>query len=119
MGQTGYNYSPRGKADPVCSPGDFKFAAVALDHGHINGQCQGLIEAGAELRWVFDPDLLKVEEFRRTFPQATVARSLIGARGSEIHLVAAAAVPSGEGLWHASDARRQTFYGQDPVTGLA
>ena len=26
--------------------GEFAFAAVALDHGHIYGQCKGLMEAG-------------------------------------------------------------------------
>jgi predicted dehydrogenase len=98
MTQTGYNYSPKGKVEPVCRPGDFKFAAVALDHGHINGQCNGLIEAGAELRWVFDPDPLKVEAFRATFPQAAIAKSLEQIlEDPEIRLIAAAAVPSERG----------------------
>jgi predicted dehydrogenase len=98
MSNTGYDYAPKGKAEPVCRPGDFKFAAVALDHGHINGQCNGLIEAGAELHWVFDPDPLKVEAFRKAFPQATVARSLEQIlEDPEIKLIAAAAVPSERG----------------------
>jgi predicted dehydrogenase len=98
MTQTGYNYSPKGKVERVCGPGDFKFAAVALDHGHINGQCNGLIEAGAELRWVFDPDPIKVEAFRATFPQAAIARSLEQIlEDPEIRLIAAAAVPSERG----------------------
>jgi predicted dehydrogenase len=98
MSNTGYDYAPKGKAEPVCRPGDFKFAATALDHGHINGQCNGLIEAGAELRWVFDPDPLKVEAFRKTFPQATVAKSLEQSlEDPEIQLIAAAAVPSERG----------------------
>jgi predicted dehydrogenase len=98
MSQTGYNYSPKGKAESVCGPGDFIFAAVALDHGHINGQCNGLIEAGAELRWVFDPDPLKVEAFRKTFPQATAAKSLEQIlEDPGIDLIVAAAVPSERG----------------------
>ena len=98
MSNTGYDYAPKGKAEPVCRPGDFKFAATALDHGHINGQCNGLIEAGAELRWVFDPDPLKVEAFRKAFPQATVAKSLGQIlEDPEIQLIAAAAVPSERG----------------------
>ena len=76
MNQTGYDYAPKGKPEPVCGPGDFKFGAVALDHGHIYGQCNGLIEAGGELCWVFDPDPRLVERFRATFPQAKVARPL-------------------------------------------
>ena len=43
--QDGMNYAPTGRPKPVCSPGDFVFAAVGLDHGHINGMCNGLIEA--------------------------------------------------------------------------
>ena len=67
MSQTGYDYAPKGKPRPVCEPGDFLFAAVALDHGHINGQCNGLFEAGGELRWVFDPDPLKVRSLSEKF----------------------------------------------------
>jgi predicted dehydrogenase len=98
MSQTGYDYAPKGKPKPVCQPGEFLFAAVALDHGHINGQCNGLLEAGAELRWVFDPDPQKVEAFRKSFPMARVARSLDEVlEDPTVNLVAAAAVPSERG----------------------
>jgi predicted dehydrogenase len=98
MSQTGYDYAPRGKPKPVCRAGDFIFAAVALDHGHINGQCHGLVEAGGELRWVFDPDPLKVEAFRKSFPEARVAQSLSQVLDDpSVQLVAAAAVPSERG----------------------
>jgi len=98
MSNTGYDYAPKGKAEPVCRPGEFKFAAVALDHGHINGQCNGLVEAGGELRWVFDPDPLKVDDFQKRFPQVKVARSLDQIlEDPQIQLVAAAAVPSERG----------------------
>src|ERR1700720_402022 len=98
MSQTGFDYAPKGRAESVCRPGDFKFAAVALDHGHINGQCNGLIEAGGELHWVFDPDPLKMEAFRKAFPQAAVASSLEQIlEDPEINLIAAAAVPSERG----------------------
>ena len=44
----GATYAPTaGQAAPVCEPGDFTFAAVGLDHGHIYGMCNGLLEAGA------------------------------------------------------------------------
>jgi predicted dehydrogenase len=98
MSETGYDYAPKGKPQAVCQPGDFAFAAGALDHGHINGQCNGLIEAGGELRWVFDPDPLKVEDFQKRFPQVKVARSLDQIlEDPEIQLIAAAAVPSERG----------------------
>ena len=95
MSQTGYDYAPKGKPQPVVKPGDFVFAAVALDHGHIYGECNGLIEAGGELRWVFDPDRQKVETFQKRFPQVKVARSLAEVLNDpDVRLVAAAAVPS-------------------------
>ncbi|MBV9490410.1 MAG: Gfo/Idh/MocA family oxidoreductase [Verrucomicrobia bacterium] len=98
MSSTGYDYAPKGKPQPVCRPGDFKFAALALDHGHIYGQCNGLIKAGADLHWVFDPDPAKVESFRKTFPQAQAARSIEDVLDDpEIQLVAAAAVPCDRG----------------------
>src|ERR1700730_15358266 len=98
MSQSGYDYAPKGKPRPVCQRGDFIFAAVALDHGHITGQCNGLLEAGGELRWVFDPDPLKVEAFRKNFPGVEVAESLSQIlEDPKVHLVAAAAVPSERG----------------------
>ena len=56
----GMNYAPEGKPAPVCKPGEFVFAATNLDHGHIQGQCNGLTEAGGTLKWVYDPDPAKV-----------------------------------------------------------
>ncbi|MBU3666520.1 MAG: Gfo/Idh/MocA family oxidoreductase [Chthoniobacterales bacterium] len=94
----GMNYAPSGKPAPVCKPGDFKFAAVHLEHGHIYGQCNGLVEAGASLKWVFDPDPVRVRAFLETYPQARVARSLDEVlEDPEIMMVAAAAVPSERG----------------------
>lgn len=48
----GMNYAPKGKPAPVVGPGEFVIAAIALDHGHIYGMCNGLTEAGATLKWV-------------------------------------------------------------------
>ena len=94
----GMNYAPDGKPAPVVENGEFPFAAVALDHGHIYGQCKGLTEAGGELRYVFDPDPEKVEKFRKTFPQAQPLPSLDAVLDApEIKLVTAAAVPSERG----------------------
>ena len=56
----GMNYAPKGKPAPVVKPGEFVIAAVALDHGHIYGMCNGLVEAGATLKYVYDPDPEKV-----------------------------------------------------------
>ncbi len=94
----GMNYAPKGKPSPVVGKGEFPIAAVALDHGHIMGQCNGLVEAGAELRWVYDPDPVKVQSFLANFPGTPVASSLDQILEDEsIRLVAAAAVPSVRG----------------------
>ncbi|HPU18575.1 MAG TPA: gfo/Idh/MocA family oxidoreductase, partial [Bacillota bacterium] len=73
--ESGMYYAPKGKPSKVCGEGDFIFAAAHLDHGHIYGMSSGLIEAGATLKWVYDPDPKKVEAFVRRFPGVKVARS--------------------------------------------
>jgi predicted dehydrogenase len=94
----GMNYAPTGKPAPVVAPGEFPFAAIALDHGHINGQCNGLIEAGADLRYVYDPDPAKMAAFVKTFPQVRpVDRMETILDDPDICLVASAAVPSERG----------------------
>jgi predicted dehydrogenase len=91
----GMNYAPEGKAAPVCNPGDFVFAACSLDHGHIHGQCNGLIEAGGQIKWVFDPDPEKVAAFLEKHPGAKAARSLDEILDDpSVQMVAAAAVPN-------------------------
>ncbi|GGE01735.1 Gfo/Idh/MocA family protein [Paenibacillus nasutitermitis] len=92
----GMNYAPvsGSKPEPVCKPGEFVFAAMALDHGHIYGQTNGLLEAGATLKWVYDPDPAKVEQFLKTYPQAQAAPSPETIlEDPQVRLVAAAAIP--------------------------
>ena len=94
----GMTYAPTGKPAPVCEPGAFVFAAAALDHGHIYGQCNGLVGAGGEVRWVYDPDPAKVAAFRERFPGARPARALDEILDDpDVRLVAAAAVPCDRG----------------------
>ncbi len=94
MKSSGMNYAPKGKGEAVVKPGEFRFAAVALDHGHIYGMCNGLTETGAELKWVYDPDPTKVAEFCELFPQAKVAESEQQILEDEsVKLIAGAAVP--------------------------
>src|SRR5215204_4071647 len=94
----GMNYAPQGKPHPVVSPGEFVFAAVALDHGHIYGQCNGLREAGGELRYVYDPDSAKLEKFCQTFPGVMPLRSIDEVlEHPDVKLVTSAAVPSQRG----------------------
>ena len=91
----GLNYAPQGKPAPVVKEGEFIFAAVALDHGHIYGMTNGLCEAGGTLKWVYDPDPNKVLAFIKTYPQAKVAKSLDEVLSDpEVHLCAGAAITS-------------------------
>ena len=91
----GMNYAPKGKPQPVVNPGEFVFAAIGLDHGHIYGQCNGLVEAGATLAAVYDPDPAKVNAFVERFPGTRIARSEQEIlQDAVINLVAAAAVPA-------------------------
>lgn len=60
---------------PVVGPGEFVFAAVGLDHGHIFGMVEQLIDAGATLSLVYDPAPAKLADFVERFPQARAAAS--------------------------------------------
>ena len=62
----GMNYAPKGKINKVVEPGAFNVGITALDHGHINGMTNGLIEAGATIKYVYDPDAEKLANYLRT-----------------------------------------------------
>ena len=64
------------KPTPTVLPGEFRFAAAGLAHGHIYGMVNGLLDAGAELVGVWDEDLKKVSAFQSAFPQAHAASCL-------------------------------------------
>ena len=91
----GLNYAPKGKPNPVVAEGEFVFAAVGLDHGHIGGMCNGLIEAGATLKWIYDPDPIKVEHYLQNYPTAKAASSEEEVLNDpEVKLVASACITS-------------------------
>jgi predicted dehydrogenase len=62
-------------AEAPSGPPRIKFAAIGLNHGHINGMTQSVIRGGGELVWVYakEPDL--VADYQKRFPQAKLARS--------------------------------------------
>ena len=94
----GMNYAPQGKSAPVVAPGEFIFAAAHLDHGHIHGQTNGLVEAGGQVKWIYDPDPAKVAAFQKACPQAKAAESLDQILDDPaVHMVASAAVPCDRG----------------------
>lgn len=94
----GMNYAPESKARPVVKAGEFVFAVSHLDHGHIFGQVNGLREAGATLKWVYDVDPARVAKFREKYPEAQVAtdfRQILD--DPEVRLVASAGIPCERG----------------------
>ena len=118
----GMDYAPQGMPSPVCERGDFPFAAAHLDHGHIYGQCYGLLEAGGDLRWVYDPDASKVTAFCAKFPQAKRAKSLEQILDdASIELVTAAAIPRKRGPLgcRVMDCGKDYFTDKAPFTSLA
>ncbi len=117
----GMNYAPQGKPSPVVKTGEFTFAAAHLDHGHVYGQCNGLLEAGAELKWVYDPDPKKVAAFQLKYPQARAARTLDELLDDpSVKLITAAAVPCDRGPLglRAMAAGKDYFTDKTPFTSL-
>jgi len=118
----GMSYAPTGPYRPVVAEGEFPFAVAHLEHGHVYGQVNGLLEAGAQLRWVYDPDPAKLEVFMARYPGTPVARDLGEILDdASVLLVAAAAVPSERcalGL-RVMDAGKDYFTDKAPLTTLA
>ena len=117
----GMNYAPTGMPDPVCGKGDFRFAVIGLDHGHIYGMCNGLIEAGAEIKWVYDPDPEKVAAFCKKYEQVKNASSEEEIlEDDSVRLIASANIPSERcalGL-RAMDHGKDYFTDKPPFTTL-
>lgn len=83
------------KPTKVVEKGEFIFAAIGLEHGHVNNMCKGLIKAGAVLKWVYDQDDKKMEKFQKMFPTVRKASSKQEIlEDQSVHLIATAAVPS-------------------------
>ncbi|XAE54696.1 Gfo/Idh/MocA family oxidoreductase [Termitidicoccus mucosus] len=117
----GMDYAPVGKPSPVVKPGEFAFAAAHLDHGHINGQCNGLCEAGGVLKWIYDPNPKKVSSMAKRYPNAKKARSLDEILDDpEVKLVASAAVTSERGPLgcRVMEAGKDYFTDKAPFTTL-
>ena len=117
----GMNYAPTGKPSPVVRPGEFHFAAVGLDHGHIFGMTNGLLEAGGTLKWVYDQDAEKVAQYLKLYPMAKAARSEREVLDDkEIQLVAGACITNERcalGL-RVMEAGKDYFTDKAPLTTL-
>ena len=117
--RSGFNYEPQGIPRPVVKPGEFPFAAIGLDHGHIWGMTQGLVDAGGQPAWVFDSDAARCRQFVSRYPSARVARSEDEVlQDPSVKLVACAAVPAlrcGIGV-RAQDHGKHYFSDKAPFT---
>ncbi|MEO0586183.1 MAG: Gfo/Idh/MocA family oxidoreductase, partial [Planctomycetota bacterium] len=121
MSADGMNYAPTGKPDPVVKPGEFKYAIAAMDHGHIHGQANGLNEAGAECKYVFDktdPDRAKAKADDLGCQHATDLDTILN--DPEVQLVAAAAIPSERAALgiQCMQADKHYFTDKTPLTSL-
>lgn len=117
----GMNYAPTGKPDPVVGPGEFCFAVAAMDHGHIHGQTNGLTEAGATLKYVYDanhPDAAQSLADQHGAQHVTDLQIILD--DPEIQLVAAAAIPNvrAELGIQCMDAGKHYFTDKTPLTSL-
>ncbi len=91
----GMFYAPKGCPDKVVGLGEFVISTVALDHGHAYGMTQALLDAGATIKYVFDPDADKVEAFLKAFPGAKAAKSEEEVfLDPDTRLIVSAAIPS-------------------------
>lgn len=90
----GQNYAPKGKARPVCGKGEFPVGIIGLDHGHIFGMSNGLMEAGASLSLVYDPDPAKVAAYCQRYEGVKAARCKEEIlENDHIRLIMSASVP--------------------------
>ena len=106
----------------VVKPGEFVFSVTGLEHGHIYGMSKELIQAGAQLKSVYEPDEKKLSAFLQNFPQATPVSSeeeLLA--DPNVHLIAAAAIPCQRcdlGI-RVMEAGKDYFTDKTPMTSLA
>ena len=71
-----------------------RFAAIGLNHGHIYGMCNILLDAGAELVGFYASEPELATPFAERYPQAKLARSADELlEDPSIQLIASAAIP--------------------------
>lgn len=123
MAKTGYDYAPSSKTlPPVVGPDEFVFSVTGLDHGHIFGQTNGLIDAGGTLKYVYDPDPAKLDDFCQRYPAATKASSIEQILEDEAtQCVASANIPCDRGPLgvRVLKAGKHYFTDKSPFTSLA
>jgi len=75
--------------------GRIRFAAIGMNHGHINGQTRAMLRAGAELVSFYAKEPELATNYSKQFPQAKQARSEAEIlEDKSIHLVVSASIPN-------------------------
>ena len=65
----GSHYAPVARsAERACATGDFPIAVGFMDHGHIFGMAANLVQAGAHVAKIYEPDQAKAELMRKAPP---------------------------------------------------
>ncbi len=54
----------------------FYFGVTGLNHGHIHSMCSGLINAGAKMTHIYEPDEALLAGFLKKYPELIVCKSL-------------------------------------------
>jgi predicted dehydrogenase len=117
----GMNYAPTGKPNPVVEPGQFKIAVAAMDHGHIGGMVNGLTEAGATLKYVYDENNpTAAKDMAEKYGATHVDDLQTVLDDPEVQLVAAAAIPNVRAALgiRCMDAGKHYFTDKTPLTTL-
>jgi predicted dehydrogenase len=118
----GMNYAPQGKPAPVLRDGEsFTLAVAAMDHGHIHGQVNGLVEAGAKLKYVYDAnDPAKAKAMAEKFGAQHVTELQPILDDAAVDMVTAAAIPNvrAELGIRCMDAGKHYFTDKTPLTTL-
>ena len=90
--------------DAAARPPRLKFAAIGMNHGHINGQTESVIRGGGQLVSFYakEPDLAAA--FGKRFPQARLVgseREIL--EDPSIQLIVSASIPDGVPIVSPSD----------------
>jgi len=94
----GWAATARGAQESPSTPeraARIRFAAIGLNHGHINGQTEAVIRGGGELVTFFAKEADLAAAYSKRYPQAKPARSEKEIlEDPSIHLVVSASIPN-------------------------
>jgi predicted dehydrogenase len=118
----GASYAPKSSSKPVVEDSEFCFAVAYMDHGHIFGQTNGLLEAGGTLVAAFEPSEKRRAEFASRYADVPFVNDFSELLGDpRIKLIVSAAIPNRRseiGL-QVMAAGKDYFTDKSPFTTLA